>query len=121
MTKNTSPLESWEQAMVVRWAWAHSDTRLHLLHSSGNGIRCTIRTAKKAKLEGMQSGVPDLFLPAPTAEYHGLFIEMKRVKSGKTSAAQIKWIEQLNQMGYYAAVCPGHQAAIKTIQIYLGI
>ena len=69
--------------------------------------------------EGMKAGVPDIFLPVPKGENHGLFIEMKRRKYGKLSKEQADWMEKLSGKGYACAVCFGWQAAAETIEAYL--
>ena len=66
--------------------------------------------AKRLKDEGVQSGVPDLMIPALR-----LFIEMKRADGGVESANQKKWRDYLNGCGYAAVVCKGHGEAIKII------
>ena len=71
------------------------------------------------KATGATAGVPDLFLPVPTSQYHGLFIEMKRTKGGKVSPEQKEWLEYLNSAGYRAVVCKGFLEAKAVIESYL--
>lgn len=84
-----------------------------------------------SKAAGVKAGVPDIFLPVPTyvwldkKSYHGLYIELKRLKSargsaGKASEQQIKWHSYLNSAGYKAVVCYGWEAARNEILAYLG-
>lgn len=74
--------------------------------------------AAKLKAEGVSAGVPDLFIPVPTADYHGLFIEMKYGK-GRTSKEQDEWLELLHKNGYLAQVCYGADSAMEVIDTYL--
>lgn len=66
---------------------------------------------------GLAKGFPDLFFPLPRGRYHGLFIEMK-VKGGKLSPYQKKWLDYLRDAGYGTAVCFSAKEAIETIERY---
>ena len=74
--------------------------------------------AAKLALEGVRSGVPDLFLPVANGAYHGLFIELKNEK-GRATENQKKWIELLTRQGYRAVICKGWESAAKEIEDYL--
>jgi hypothetical protein len=111
------PTEHQEQVKLIQWCNAHPVA--DCIFSSQAGVRTTIGTANKAKAEGMRKGVPDLFLPVPAGGFHGLFIELKRVKNAKPSKEQQDWIEFLNKQGYFAIVCYGADEAIAVIQRYL--
>src|SRR5262249_55411975 len=115
------PTESQEQAAVVEWAQAMRGRfkPLVLLHASQAGARVGWKQAKKLKREGMREGVPDLFLPVPCGQYHGLWLEMKRLKGGRTSLAQLWWHTRLREQGYLVAVCKGADEAIATLFAYL--
>ena len=67
---------------------------------------------------GVKSGVPDLFLPYPVGDVHGLWIELKADK-GRVMGSQREWIEYLRSQGYAAYVCRGAEQAINCIQLYL--
>ena len=71
------------------------------------------------KAEGQRQGVPDLTLPVPSGSYHGLFIELKRVKGGRVSPEQKDWLAFLSGQGYRAEVCKGAVEAIAVINEYL--
>jgi hypothetical protein len=51
--------------------------------------------AGKLRAEGVRAGVPDICLPVPRGEYHGLFIELKRPKGGHVSEEQEAWISEV--------------------------
>lgn len=68
-----------------------------------NGARRSLGCAAWMKKEGLQSGVPDLFIAYPSGNYHGLFVEFK-TKRGSMSGNQTKWIEELSKNGYFVRV-----------------
>ena len=74
--------------------------------------------AKHLKQQGVKPGVPDLCLPVPRGQYHGLYIEMK-TESGHTSDEQEWWGERLQAQGYVWRVCHGWQAAVAVLEWYL--
>lgn len=89
------------------------------------GLRDKI-TAAKLTHEGVKSGVPDVFLPLPCAQYAGLFIEMKRSadkatkrRAGVTSDSQDEWIAYLRSVRYAVSVCFDWRTAAKDIQSYV--
>lgn len=110
-----------EQVLLINWVRENQayDPRLALLYAIPNGGSRNIATAKRLKHEGVLAGVPDLCLPVPVGEYHGLYIELKTM-TGKASTKQKSYIQSLNNQGYLAIVCQGHQEAIMAIKKYLG-
>lgn len=84
------------------------------------------RNMAKLKKEGLRVGIPDLFIPQPSAAgHHGLFIEMKKPKTstpaGKTSKEQEWWQTQLQLHGYISVICYGANEAINEIEKYKAI
>jgi len=63
--------------------------------------------------------VPDLCLPVPRGGFHGLYIELKRLRGGRLSEQQRAWLDALGKQGYAVAVCKGWEEAAETIQRYL--
>lgn len=120
-TVKYSQSEHSEQVRLINWVRANqsADPRLGLLFAVPNGGTRSAPEARKLKAEGVLAGVPDLCLPVPVGEQHGLFIELKTMK-GRASASQKAMIARLNDQGYRAEVCQGHEAAIAVIQDYLG-
>ena len=116
-------LEAEHQKTVVEWAkWAYkaNPTRypnLDLLHCSLNGVKLTKTQSGIAKGQGMLSGVPDLFLPVPRQNYHGLYIEMKSEK-GRVTDNQEWFLSKTEGLGYKTVVCYSAKEAIETIQDY---
>ena len=119
--KPPAPTEYSEQCALMQWAELESKKFpvLSLLFASQNGLRLPIGLAVKAKKAGMRKGVPDLFLPVARGKYHGLFVELKRIRSYKVSDEQGEWIERLWGEGYHAVVCCGWKEASECIVRYL--
>ncbi len=112
-----SPSEHAEQATLVQWlAIAHPAVRIFAIP---NGGRRGKLEAMRLQLEGVSPGVPDLMIPAPRGQHHGLFIEMKRTKGGSVSKEQKDWIAYLQAQGYQAIVCRGFEEAKKEVECYL--
>lgn len=82
-----------------------------------NGTRIS-RQGAYLRAEGLKSGVPDLFLPAARAGYHGMFIEMKR-PGNTTSDNQNDWLAALTLAGYLCVVCYSDDDALDTLLAYL--
>jgi hypothetical protein len=108
-----------EQVALIAWCHNHSDKRLQLIYAHMNGIRTTPGNAVKHKAAGAKKGIPDLFLPVPIGGFHGLYIEMKKLKGGTVSPEQKVWISLLKQQGYEAIVCSGADEAKQLIENYL--
>lgn len=117
------PSEGQEQATLFSWAKMMDRLypELRLMFHVPNGGGRSKAEAGRFKMEGVKAGVPDIFLPVPRGNYHGMFIEMKKRKGGKVSAEQKVWISELNAQGYYAVVAFGWDEASSCIIDYLEI
>lgn len=115
------PTEDTEQAHIFAWAaWASGKyPELDLMHHIPNGGKRSKSEAARFKAQGVKAGVPDIFLPCARGGYHGLYIELKRTKGGKLSAAQKEWIDALRGQGYKVIVCYGFDEAREVIINYL--
>lgn len=89
-----------------------------LLHIPNGGMR-NKKEAAILKREGVRKGYPDLALDYSNGKYHGLRIELKRVKGSTISDAQKWWIRELNKNGYASAFCFGWADAWEFIKSYL--
>ena len=121
MVKELIPTEEEEQQALFRWlafAGNQKPELLLMIHIPNEGKRSQAAGAR-LKSVGLRKGVPDLFLPVPKGKFHGLWIEMKRLKGSKTSKEQKEWIDALNGQGYFAAVCFGWVEAKETIERYM--
>lgn len=115
------PTEEQEQAAIFEWVQLMTPQypELDLLFHVPNGGLRSKPEAVRMKKTGVKPGVPDLCLPVPRGESHGLFIELKRKHGGKVSPDQKAWIEALTDQGYYAEVCRGAEEACDLITAYL--
>jgi len=104
------------------FVWAELESRripeLALLFAIPNGGKRNIVTAVKMKREGVKKGVPDVCLPVPRKNFHGLFIEMKSSK-GKLTKEQLEWLLNLQAQGFAGAVCHNCEQAQTIIIKYL--
>jgi len=114
--------EAAEQCAVVEWAHA-MQTRLpglELLFHIPNGEERSKAAGARLKAQGVQAGVPDLFLPVARGGHHGLWIELKRADhSNGPSPAQVAWIARLRDEGYMVVLCYGADEAMCAITHYL--
>lgn len=115
------PTEEDEQIALLNWANVESRTRpeLALLYHIPNGGKRSKREAARFKAAGVKSGVPDIFLPVPRGGYHGLYIELKRLRGGTVSREQKEWHEALKAQGYAVQVCKGWIEAAYVLDDYL--
>jgi len=114
--------ESKEQIKLVNWAKKQRERCLELrwLHHIPNGGDRNIRVASKLKLEGVESGVFDLFLPVARWKKHGLYIEMK-YGNNKLSKKQQEFKQFVIEQGYATAICYNSEQGIKCLKKYLGL
>lgn len=68
---------------------------------------------------GVKKGVPDIFLPCARGGYHGMYIELKRLRGGHVEPEQRGFLERRSAAGYYCVVCRGMEAARAEIVRYL--
>lgn len=126
------PSEWREQATLVTWWWRYAPTKqldVRYLFAIPNGAHLAGDTSQREiqmsrlKSAGLRPGVPDLMLAIPKLrlqlEYHGLYIEMKRI-DGSVAPEQTEYHELLMKMGYAVNVCYGAQQGINVIKAYLG-
>lgn len=118
----TIPTEHGEQVAVMEWAEtrAASYPELWLLYAIPNGGQRAKGVAAKLKAEGVKAGVPDLCLPIGKNGYHALYIETKNQK-GRVADKQAVWHTALRAAGNQVEVCFGAVAAIRMLEIYLGV
>ncbi len=74
-----------------------------------------------AKQQGLRKGIPDIHIPIPRGNFHGLWIELKREdeKEAEVSEAQKAWLAFLNLHGHCARVCYGCDSAMETVKRYM--
>jgi len=107
-----------EQAKLFGWTRNHP--KLPWMFAIPNGGLRNKATAVRMKSEGVKAGVWDIFLPVPSGQYHGLFIEMKWGKNVLTPA-QKEFGDYATQQGYCCKVAYSAEEAIEIIDEYLGL
>ena len=115
-SKNAPESEANQQEIVVKYLkLAYPDA---LYCASAGGMWTSDSQRIKMARTGYVKGFPDLFIYEPRGEYHGLAIEMKKVKGSKIEPEQVQWQEQLRNRGYASYICKGNEEAIKVIDEY---
>lgn len=114
-------IEDAEQVTLFKWAAFQSGKYpgLSLMFHIPNGGKRDAREAARFKAMGVKPGVPDIFLPLPRGDYHGLFIELK-ANGGRVSKFQQEFIARLREQGYRVEACFGWEAAAAVVIQYLG-
>ena len=82
------PSESVEQQRLFQWARMASGGRpeLKMLYHIPNEGKRSRATGARLVAEGLKRGVPDICLPVARGGCHGLYIELKRERSGRPVA-----------------------------------
>ena len=123
MTVKHIPVPSEEEEQAALFNWAKMQERkypeLRWMHAIPNGGLRSKTEAARMKTAGVKKGVSDIFLPAARGKYHGLYIELKKLRGGKVSSEQIDFIADMLKEGYYAAIMHGWQEASRLILDYL--
>jgi hypothetical protein len=69
------------------------------------------------KKQGLKTGVSDVVIAWPVYPFHGAYIELKRGKEKPTDEQQ-KWLDRMNDAGYYGVCAHGLDDAIRHTEIY---
>jgi len=122
--KNNDEHSRLQKACVKWFRYQHSDIK-DLLFSIPNGIPLAnqnIRTKiyNKLKEEGLQPGVPDLFLAVGNSIYNGLFIEVKS-KTDRLRKVQADMIRELESENYKCVVVRSLEEFMEEINSYMRI
>ncbi len=117
------PTESQEQILFIQWTKRVGKDYpiLNKIFAIPNGGKRHIATASRMKLEGTKRGVPDLFFPVARKGYHGLFIEMKRLKGGSVSKDQKIWKVWIEDEDYAWVRANGFEQAKNIMISYLDL
>lgn len=108
------PTEDQEQTKLCVWMEKNNI----LFFAIPNGGYRSLKEAVKFKRCGVKSGIPDLCIPVPRKCYHGLYIELKRIKGGNISYNQHWWIDELTKNGYLVKICYGFEQAKTVVEEY---
>lgn len=112
------------QTAFFAWCSTAEDERLKFcFHVPNGGLRDKI-TAGRLKACGAKAGVPDVCVPIPCGQYHGLYIEFKKPgeetkKNGGKSDDQVKWQKFLQSQNYGYFVAYNYLQAIEVVLQYL--
>jgi hypothetical protein len=121
----TEPVsEHLEQARYFAWVKKHRRTheQLHRVFAIPNGGYRHKAVAARMKAEGVEPGIPDIFISVPKNGLSGVYIEMKsKDPKAKLSDAQKAKTMLLRQYGYQVYVCKGADHAIAVTKEYLDI
>jgi hypothetical protein len=93
---------------------------LQWLHAIANGGWRRKAVAAKLKAEGVRPGVHDYSWPFRTAEFAGLYIELKSL-TGSPSREQRAFGTWAAQQGFRVEYCRGWEQAWKAVCDYAGI
>lgn len=114
------PTEYDECRTYFEWAQLQPMVRDYLIKNVNEGKR-SFYSGKRLKAIGLRRGLPDYHLPISNANWHGLWLEMKRI-DGKTKTKdydQVLWIKRLIAAKQYATFCYGAEEAIRITNDYL--
>lgn len=112
--------EKEEQAALVQWL--RTKRIPFVAHMTGVNLHGNFALINALKRVGcLQAGIPDIFIPIPVGDYHGLWIEMKREVGGVVSPEQQQWMAALSADGYAVMVCHGADEAIRMIEGYINV
>ena len=122
--KNNDEHSRIQKACVKWFRYQHSDIK-DLLFSIPNGIPLAnqnVRTKiyNKLKEEGLQPGVPDLFLSVGNSLYNGLYIEIKS-KTDRLRKVQADMIRELESENYKCIIVRSLDEFMEVIKEYLSI
>ena len=113
------------QAGCVKWFRYQYNEYKDLLFAIPNGLpiydnKLRVQIYNRLKKEGLQPGVPDLFLAVGNSIYNGLFIEVKS-KTDRLKKKQVDMIRALEQQNYKCVVVRSVDEFIEIIDEYLSI
>jgi hypothetical protein len=110
--------ESNEQIAAMDWLrLQHPNIALYTMHI-GNERKSTPYAGAIMKRMGILKGASDIFMAWPNKGYHGMFIEVKS-RTGKLTKEQAEFLNRMELVGYYIAVCYGAEDVIDTMKFYL--
>ncbi len=106
------PTEYQEQVAFIRYLELKGYDYFHVPNST---YTKSWNQKRLNKALGVKPGVPDIFV---IVEGDLITVEMKRVKGGRATQAQLDWIKKLNSAGIPSKVCRGAQEAIEFVESY---
>lgn len=109
-----------ELITLVEWInWqANKDPRFSLIYHVANERKTSWAAGKRLKAKGVRRGVPDICVPIPSGDYHGLYIEMK-IKPNSLTPEQVLFCTGLREQRYAVYIAWSAAEAIDIIRGYL--
>lgn len=140
----TVPLESDDQKRLVEYMQTKYITRSWLAAVKAEGTRVSYdaatlwdysyavpnasklagsadqraRMMSSMKAQGLKTGVSDLVIALPAAEFHGAYLELKRAKGGRVDPEQAAWCHRMRFAGYFADIVAGLDQAMEFVGWY---
>lgn len=113
------------QAGCVKWFRYQYSEYKDLLFAIPNGLpiydnKLRVQIYNRLKKEGLQPGVPDLFLAVGNSIYNGLFIEVKS-KTDRLRKTQADMIRELESENYKCIIVRSLDEFIDEINEYMRI
>ena len=118
------PSEHSEQVRLARYLdsigvlWCAVPNAGHGAHGRQGAIR-----GARMRAEGLKAGVPDLLIfdkppgkGKAGASCAGVAIELKRIKGGRVSEDQQRWLDGLAARGWITSVCKGFDEAVTFLE-----
>lgn len=102
-----------EHIEVASWLRVRG-IRFH--HSPNETYTKSFKQKAANKRKGVSPGFPDFLVRLPKGL---VFIELKRIKGGRTSEEQVEWLDDLRGVSLAAEVCKGAKEAIKLLEGFL--
>lgn len=117
------PVEDADQINFTSWFYYQYPHYSTLYFHVVNENTMPVQGRVKAKKKGLKAGVSDIFVMIKRGVYSGLVIELKRQDKTKSrvSIEQQCFLEEMDEQGFYCAVCYGFEQAKKCVQDYLTI
>jgi hypothetical protein len=118
--------ESAQQSAFFCWCamQARTDPRFKWVFAIPNGGLRDKREASNLVKQGVRCGVPDVFIPIPCGQYHGMFIEFKKPgienhRDGGLKPDQVLYRDFLLSQNYGHFVAYSYLSAIEVVVNYL--
>lgn len=98
----------------------HRHPAIRWIYAIPNGGARHPAVAGKMKAEGVKKGISDIFVPFPSQDSFGLYIEMKTGKN-RLTPEQKEFGEFVSGIGYKFVTCWSAEEAARAIEEHLGI
>jgi VRR-NUC domain len=110
--------ETYHQTTFFRWLRLQYPKLREYCFAIPNGGSRHFLEARNLKLQGVTSGIPDVFFAYPNGGSHGLFLEFKFGKN-KLSNSQKEKFKLFGEKGYSCKVCYDWEEASNFFKQYI--